>query len=311
MQLPHFENPLLDSISADLQAHQIQRGMDLLMQDLQTQLTTRDEKGWLEWVSQCQAHPLRRLLHQDPFTLRAFAKPRGYAGDAELLDFMYQMDKESLPRDTTLLGRLIFEYTVRMPPCAGVRARRTALAQLLDQTAERGSSKAEVLSVASGHARELDLSSAARDRKLGRFVALDADAQSLAEVDRSYAAFGVETKHATIRQLFLATRLGLGQFDLIYSTGLYDYLSQPAAQRLTSCLFDMLKPGGRLVVANLVPGVFGQGYMESFMEWNLIYRNRMDLLDLAAQLPSTRVKEFRIHAEESETILFLELARRR
>src|SRR5688572_8471324 len=37
---------------------------------------------WSEYVEVCLRHPVRELLHQDPFTARAFNKPRGYAGDA-------------------------------------------------------------------------------------------------------------------------------------------------------------------------------------------------------------------------------------
>ena len=32
---------------------------------------------------------IKRLAHQDPFTRRAFEKPRGYAGDAELLEYIH------------------------------------------------------------------------------------------------------------------------------------------------------------------------------------------------------------------------------
>jgi hypothetical protein len=33
-----------------------------------------------------QAHPVTRICHEDPFTHRAYSKPRGYAGDAVSID---------------------------------------------------------------------------------------------------------------------------------------------------------------------------------------------------------------------------------
>jgi hypothetical protein len=47
----------------------------------------------------------------------------------------------------------------------------------------------------------------------------------------------------------------LGTFDLIYSAGLYDYLSADVALRLTAKLATMLKPEGRLLIANMLPGL--------------------------------------------------------
>ena len=38
---------------------------------------------------QILTHPLGELLHRDPFTRRGFDKPRGYAGDAVLIDYLY------------------------------------------------------------------------------------------------------------------------------------------------------------------------------------------------------------------------------
>src|SRR5262249_24810441 len=44
----------------------------------------------------------------------------------------------------------------------------------------------------------------------------------------------------------------LANLDLIYSADLYDYLSDLVARRLATVLYSRLRPGGRLLIGNLV-----------------------------------------------------------
>ena len=60
------------------------------------------------------------------------------------------------------------------------RARRGFVAEVIDRLVDEVP-RPHVLSVAAGHLREALLSSAVKRRKLGRFVALDSDADSVAE----------------------------------------------------------------------------------------------------------------------------------
>src|SRR5215475_11877146 len=38
----------------------------------------------------CKSHPFAELVLQDPYSRRAREKPRGYAGDAVMLDYIYR-----------------------------------------------------------------------------------------------------------------------------------------------------------------------------------------------------------------------------
>jgi len=51
--------------------------MDKLLEDLHARRATSSAQEWKSFVNICMHHPLKALLHQDPFTHRAFAKPRG------------------------------------------------------------------------------------------------------------------------------------------------------------------------------------------------------------------------------------------
>src|SRR5437868_5149084 len=128
------------------------------------------------------------------------------------------------------------------------------------------------------------LSVAVKRCMVGRFVALDFDLDTLREVQRCYGRFGVESARSSIRRL-LTQKTVLGEFDVVYATGLFDYLQQATAERLAWVMFQALRPGGRLLVANFMPGISDLGYMESYMEWKLIYRTRREMMAVADQIP--------------------------
>jgi SAM-dependent methyltransferase len=262
---------------------------------------------WRRFVAICREHPLLEMVHQDPFTHRAFSKPRGYAGDAVMMDFIYGREEFWTPPEAPPVGRRVFDYTTAAPASEGVRARRAWVARRIDALAER-KEKPHVLAIAAGHLREANLSAAIRRNRLGRLVALDADGESLQEVEGRYGRFGVETVPAQFRRL-LSNRCELGQFDLVYSTGLFDYLDQRIGRRLVSTMFQMLRPGGRLIVANFLPGIHDIGYMEAYMDWMLIYRDRRQMIELTMDIPEEEIARVQLLSEENRNIIFLEVRR--
>ena len=304
--------PLLDRVRAGLEGPVIQEIVDRQLDDLFAELAALrregDAESWRSIVAECRRHPLLALLHEDPFTRRAYAKPRGYAGDAVMLDSIYGHEELWPEPEATPLGRAIFRYTTKAPASEGVRARRGFIAELLDRLAE-SVPQPHVLSIAAGHLREANLSSAVRRRRLGRLVALDADSESLREVAACYARYGVETWHADLRRL-ISGGVGLGRFDLVYSTGLFDYVHEATGRRLVTALFDMLSPGGRVVVANFLPEIRDIGYMEACMDWNLVYRSRHEMMELTRGVPQREIHSLRLFTDESQNIIFLEICRR-
>jgi extracellular factor (EF) 3-hydroxypalmitic acid methyl ester biosynthesis protein len=298
-------------VHATLSQTQDQKTVHSALDDLFLALRERRQHAtpeeWQEFVELCRQHPVRGLLHQDLFTERAYSKPRGYAGDAVLLDYIYGREEMWPPPAMSRLGRLIYDYTTSAPASAGVRARRGFAANLIDKLAEERPGL-EVLSIAAGHLREAALAAAVRRRRLGRFTALDGDRESLTVVQDTYGPFGVEVVPARISRL-ISQRLSIGRFDLVYSLGLFDYVDQPLGRRLVSSMFDLLRPGGCLVVANFMPGIRDVGYMETFMDWQLIYRTRHEMVDLTMDIPQSNCSDIRIFAEETQNIIFLQVTR--
>ena len=281
--------------------------LDELVWTLRTHKLTQSESEWQRTIERCRQHSVMRALHEDPFTGRAYQKPRGYAGDAVMMDYIYGPEEGRPTPPATALGRAIFEHFTNAPASLGVRSRRALIATHIDRLVEERPG-AHVLAIAAGHLREASLSIAIRRRRTGRVVALDADAESLEEVRASYGAYGVETRTASFRELLTGGARD-GEFDLIYSTGLFDYLPARAGRRLVAAMHRMLRPGGSLLVANFLPGIRDVGYMEAFMDWNLVYRSRQDMIDLTHALPEAEVKNVQLWSEEALNIIFLRVTR--
>jgi extracellular factor (EF) 3-hydroxypalmitic acid methyl ester biosynthesis protein len=98
----------------------------------------------------------------------------------------------------------------------------------------------------------------------------------------------------------------LSDLDLIYCAGLYDYLSDLLGTRLTSILYSGLRPGGRLLLGNLVEAPDTTWVMDFVMDWSLNYRTDESMLALASRLspPPSRCT---ITRDSSEHCIFLDV----
>jgi len=236
---------------------------------------------WRRLIPYIQGHPSAELLQQCPFTRWSVEKPRGYSGDAGLIDFIYKHPAvaDKVARSTPL-GLSIFEYTINAPGPVAVRERRDMLTRYVDQTAARAGSDTEILAIAAGHLREAEASEALVKGRLKRWVALDQDPQSIGSIVSQFQGTSVEPIDGSVRGL-LMRKHQIGKFDLIYAAGLYDYLTDKVATRLTQVCLKMLKPGGVFLFANFSDEMADDGYMESYMNWELIQRSEAAMRRIA------------------------------
>jgi SAM-dependent methyltransferase len=295
----------LDTARARLADFDVRGAMDLVCDELTAMRRTLAPEDWQGALAQCRADGLRALIHEAPITRRAFARPRGYAGDAETLDMIY--GQRALPEGLTPLAAALYGYEMQMTAAVSVRVRRELLASLIDEVAlERRMPR--VLSIACGHLREAELSQAVAGGAVGAFDALDQDEESLALVRREHAARSVRAIHGSVRTL-LNGQSQFDNYDLVYAAGLYDYLDATVSARLTATLFQALAPGGRLLVANFAHGVREAAYMETYMDWPLVYRSEADVARFDELVPREEVAEKRLFSDAARNVLYLELRR--
>jgi len=267
----------------------------------------RNQWSRKEWRRFClevaRVHPLRELLHQCPMTRHAYERPRGYAGDAALIDYLYA---ERAGGDVDP-GRLIYRFLYHQPSSRSVRERRMLFAKEIDTVAAQVHAP-RILSVACGHLREAELSRSVKEHRLGEFIAFDQDPLSLAEVAAQHPGTAIRPVCGSVRSL-LTGRVAFGHLDLAYSAGLYDYLSDATGRRLTQLLFDMLNPGGRLMVANFATCPEA-GYLEAFMDWWLIYRDEDQMSALSLDIDPNQIASTKMFRDQERNVIYLELTRR-
>jgi extracellular factor (EF) 3-hydroxypalmitic acid methyl ester biosynthesis protein len=312
------DREILDACCSHLEAGCVEPALDELFLWLNTKRRMESGQSWSRWVrTSALRHPIQRLLHSEPFTAAAFRKPRGFAGDAGTLDFLYAANLTAWqglrPALTSPLAAAMHAYiTTRRPSAHAVAGRCRFFADAIDDTASRLSrgDLGRVLSIAAGHFRESALSAALRSGRISELVVLDQDKEAINEIVASCSGLPVAPIHASIRGV-LGNGLRLGEFDLIYAGGLFDYLARRTAIALLDALVCHLRPDGRILIANFVPDHPDRGYMESFMDWHLVYRSQADMFELSRSLRTNELVSARTWLDGSGSLAFLELRKAR
>lgn len=290
---------LLNECHQEMEDGDVDVGFNLLSEGLTELRMSCQGTAWSSQIlPACKVHALAALLQEDPYTHRAVLKPRGYAGDAVMMDYLYF---QTPPVGCSQKGKQIFHAVTTSPNGASVRWRRRHIAELIGRQAAHKKGKLSVLSVACGHCREGLLLSRETQERMGSFVALDHDQESL-DVVRASLEHVIQPLHLSIKQLL--THEQSQTFDLVYSAGLYDYLSEQAAIDLTNLLFKRTAPGGTLMIANFTPDNWGRGYMEAFMDWQLVLRNKDDMRRL---IPPAGVAGTQLYFDPYRNVIYLKM----
>ncbi|HBF32322.1 class I SAM-dependent methyltransferase [Rhizobium sp.] len=232
---------------------------------------------WQHLIPIAQNHKIAEYFLQDPFTRWSYVKPRGYSGDAQLIDFIYghpSLDEQIAK--SSAIGLALYETNRNSSASIAVRERRDLLTQHVDEIAGSRGADAEILTIAAGHLREANRSVALREKGIKRWVALDQDPLSVGSIRRDFADTCIEAVDGSVRSL-LTNAHDLGTFDFVYAAGLYDYLNDKVSIKLTRKCLEMLKPNGVFMFANFAEDIIADGFMETFMNWALLLRTEQDM----------------------------------
>jgi extracellular factor (EF) 3-hydroxypalmitic acid methyl ester biosynthesis protein len=262
----------------------------------------------------------QRLLHpfllSSPFLRRTYTKPLGYAGDYEMMNMIVRNGLEG----GSLFAKFINAFLLAQAAPQAVRNRVDFLqGKIVSETSRlaRQSRTSKIFGVACGPAWEaVNFLASHPLANHAQFQLLDFEDETLRYTTRkihevktrSHCRAKVEFVKNSVQNLLRTRGKAVAPeegFDLIYCSGLYDYLSDKVCQALNDYLYGLLNPGGLLVVGNFSPHTLHQNIMEHFAEWFLIYRHSEQLAALA---PEQAPKEnCVVRAEPTGTNIFLEV----
>ena len=249
------------------------------------------------------------------FMARTNLKPRGYSGDSEMMRMIYSNDH----RGGSTFSKALNKHPLEHPAAQAVRNRREIiskkLADLQDKAGGKPNDRITILSVACGPAYEIrDILKSADDCQRYHFTLLDQDRYALLEgaklihsIEASLdAKVSVNYLNESVRTMLSTPQLKKkwGQFDFIYSMGLFDYLTPPVAAAVLGKLYQLLKEDGELVVGNFHISNPSRYYMEYWLDWVLYYRTEDDFKNLLRKAPSADVT---VASDETGVQMFLQV----
>jgi extracellular factor (EF) 3-hydroxypalmitic acid methyl ester biosynthesis protein len=249
-----------------------------------------------------------------PFMTRTNVKPRGYSGDSVMMKMIY--DNQYAGNST--FGKLMHKHPIEHPAAQAVRNRRDLIAKMLGKIKSRevkADKKIRILSVACGPASELqDILNSAEDCARIHFTLLDQDKSALSEaktqIGRIEKKFGqkieAEFLNESVRTMLKTAELekSWGNFDYIYSMGLFDYLTPPVAKAVIGKLYQILKVGGEMIIGNFHISNASRYYMEYWLDWVLYYRTEQEFMDLLKNVTSADTK---IMFEDTGSQMFMQV----
>ncbi len=228
---------------------------------------------------------------------RSYTKPLGYPGDYQIMNYAYDFEPlgDALPAKYLHLvgvtsGRLIL-------------SRMDSLVEMLTAHAvERPENKRfKVISIGSGPAREIESLARAVNQESGRrldAVLVDSEPAAIAYAEKLLSplsekiGFDFDTMNVSIRDI-VSERYSDAIYrnvNVIYSSGLFDYLGPRTARRYVEKLYAALEPGGRVIIGNVNDKPTGAIWvMEYATDWGLYFRNDQEMLAMAEGLADAKV----------------------
>jgi extracellular factor (EF) 3-hydroxypalmitic acid methyl ester biosynthesis protein len=248
------------------------------------------------------------IISKSYFMNRARTWPQGQQGDYKTLEYAY--------KNTPLsegIGYYLDSYFLSADLAYAVKNRLKKLEDLLkDELQTR--QKPSVLNIACGSCREVFELSQVIEKSAARVTCIDIDNDALAFAANrlSYTGISPLTSNQVKLRKYNALRMfdhelnvsEFGMQDIIYSVGFFDYMESDFLSRLLNASYNLLKPGGKLIVSFKDASKYRYSAFHWLVDWDgFLQRTEENFWNIfsMAKIPESSITETR---EDTGIIVF-------
>jgi len=245
---------------------------------------------------------------------KGFRKYRGYPGDFEMMEFVYNNKIVTTDKLAAYFERGFLDN----PYAIAVRGRKNKMVEILKRfVSSSEANRLNIMNVACGPCREIRELFSQRFNFNSRinYLCVDFEKEALDFSRKALINISSKVKARFVREniMNLIRRPQLyqkrfGKYDLVYSIGLGDYLSDSIVKKLMKFCWYFLKPGGQMVFAHKIEDKDPLAPLDPdwFCDWEFVPRSESDVDNL---IHSAGLVDFSIAKEweESGRILFIRI----
>jgi len=243
-------------------------------------------------------------MGQSVIMKRGLEKPRGYPGDSETLQYIYDNKPVS-----SGLGYYYDQGFIASELCEAVRNRKDKMTELIGQFLMKADApKISILNLACGSCREfdkLDIPASSQDRI--ELVCVDQDENALASSRKN-----LQKKHLNAifmkEDIINAARNKAGGLfagrNLTYSIGLIDYLPDRVLKKIIQACFNGLLPGGKLILSHKDCSRYIPMKEDWLTDWKFVPRDEEKLMNMLIEVGIDRSK-VEVVREPTQIIFFM------
>jgi extracellular factor (EF) 3-hydroxypalmitic acid methyl ester biosynthesis protein len=255
---------------------------------------------------------LGQFFYQSQVMRRSLEKPRGYPGDYQMLEMLYDNTEVSGG-----IGCYLDRFALNRPYSRAVRRRKDMMKDMLYSfinTSNRHSLR--ILNLASGSCREIRemLDRTIRYQGNVELTCIDQDEEAISYSKEQLAALDRRNISVNFIQgnILRLEDLDIGpddSLDMVYSIGIADYLQDRMLTKIFRDSFQKLRPGGKLVVAYKDKDKNKPLSINWYVDWNFVPRNEQEFMSLISGALAGKNYSIAVKRERTDIIFFAEITR--
>lgn len=230
----------------------------------------------------------RVLVHGIEVNTHIAKKPFGYAGDFEMMNYIYDYCGRDKWLGVNAYEKIINRYSTNLSICRGnIHRKEFIKKEILKKI--RSKPNARILSVGCGPAREItEMMDEGLFNNETRYIFFDFERRAIEFVKKSLKANQrkVEVKAefviSDIRDFILKEMPeALKGCDLVYASGIFDYFKKRTCLKVLRNIVKLIAPGGKVIVCNMSDEYAGdRAYYELLGDWFMYHRTGKELSEL-------------------------------